>query len=159
MNINRAEALSAVNNSLTPKQERSGNAAFADLLHNEQSMHSSTTEAIATQSMATSPSAAYVPQASAATESSVTESSESAAVEQNNAVQEFRDYMAKSDAEKMRVAVLKELGLTEEEFEQLPPEEQLDIEQIIVERLKERTGVSDIGLNDVARQSELSQLL
>ena len=109
--------------------------------------------------MATSPSAAYVPQASAATESSVTESSESAAVEQNNAVQEFRDYMAKSDAEKMRVAVLKELGLTEEEFEQLPPEEQLDIEQIIVERLKERTGVSDIGLNDVARQSELSQLL
>jgi hypothetical protein len=159
MNINRAEALPAVNNSLTPKQETSGNTTFSDLLLNEQSMQSSTTKSVATQSMATSPSVVDVSYTTAATESSVTDSSEAATAEQRNAVQEFRDYMAKSDTEKMRMAVLKELGLTEEELEQLPPEEQLDIEQIIVERLKERTGVSDIGLNDVGGFAELSQLL
>ena len=68
----------------------------------------------------------------------------------SSAVQEFRDYMAMSDAEKMRAAVLKEMGLTEEEFEQLPPEEQLAIEQKIVERLKQETGVSDTGFNTEA---------
>lgn len=72
----------------------------------------------------------------------------------SSASEEFRDYMAKSDAEKVREAILKEMGLTEEEFEALPPEEQLAIEQKIVERLKEKTGVSDTGFHTHAAREQ-----
>jgi hypothetical protein len=60
---------------------------------------------------------------------------------------EFHQYMSKNDAEKLRLAVLKEMGLTEEEFEQLPPEAQFAIEQKILERLKEQNGVHNSGIN------------
>ncbi len=141
MNINRAEALTAINNSLNPKQEKPANTVFADLLRAQQQAQSSATAAVSAPPAVTSsvPEATNV-QASPATEAETGTKS--------SAVQEFRDYMAMSDAEKMRAAVLKEMGLTEEEFEQLPPEEQLAIEQKIVERLKQETGVSDTGLSD-----------
>lgn len=67
--------------------------------------------------------------------------------QQSSASVEFQEYMSKNDAEKMRLAILKEMGLSEEEFEKLPPEEQLAIEQKIMERLKQQNGVSDSGLN------------
>lgn len=60
---------------------------------------------------------------------------------------EFQEYMSKNDAEKMRLSVLKEMGLTEEEFEQLPPEAQFAIEQKIIERLKQQNGVDSTELN------------
>jgi hypothetical protein len=143
MNINRAEALTAINNSLNPKQEKPANTVFADLLRAQQQAQSSATAAVSAPPAVTSsvPEATNV-QASPATEAETGTKS--------SAVQEFRDYMAMSDAEKMRAAVLKEMGLTEEEFEQLPPEEQLAIEQKIVERLKQETGVSDTGFNTEA---------
>ena len=156
MNINRTEALSAINNHLNPKQDKSANTVFADLLSAQQQAQSSATPpaaAPATPSTSmpslpagispTSPTTVHTAaQATSATTSTTTEKS--------SAAQEFLDYMAMSDAEKMRVAVLKEMGLTEEEFEQLPPEEQLAIEQKIVERLKQETGVSDTGFNTEA---------
>lgn len=55
------------------------------------------------------------------------------------AAQEFREYMALSPEEKIRQKMLNELGLTEEEFKALPPEEQYKIEQKITERMKVET--------------------
>lgn len=139
MNINRTEALSAINNHLNPKQDKSANTVFADLLHAQQQAQP------AAEPVRAAPAAAAMP--ASATSASAAEPEASS---EKSAAQEFRDYMAMSDAEKMRAAVLKEMGLTEEEFEQLPPEEQLAIEQKIVERLKQETGVSDTGFNTEA---------
>ncbi|MGR6871784.1 hypothetical protein ACU6U9_05635 [Pseudomonas sp. HK3] len=66
---------------------------------------------------------------------------------------EFQEYMSKNDAEKMRLSMLKEMGLTEEEFEQLPPEAQFAIEQKILARLKQQNGVDDTALNTASPQS------
>ncbi|PHS65120.1 MAG: hypothetical protein COB09_04950 [Thalassobium sp.] len=142
MNINRKEALSAINNHLNPKQDKSANTVFADLLRTQQQAQPATEPV---RAVAAAPAAAAMP--ASATSASAAEPEAST---EKSAAQEFRDYMAMSDAEKMRAAVLKEMGLTEEEFEQLPPEEQLAIEQKIVERLKQETGVSDTGFNTEA---------
>ena len=142
MNINRTEALSAINNHLNPKQDKSANTVFADLLRTQQQAQPATEPV---RAVAAAPAAAAMP--ASATSASAAEPEAST---EKSAAQEFRDYMAMSDAEKMRAAVLKEMGLTEEEFEQLPPEEQLAIEQKIVERLKQETGVSDTGFNTEA---------
>ncbi|MCT7359286.1 hypothetical protein [Thalassolituus pacificus] len=142
MNINRTEALSAINNHLNPKQDKSANTVFADLLRAQQQAQPATEPV---RAVAASSAAAAMP--ASATSASAAEPEAST---EKSAAQEFRDYMAMSDAEKMRATVLKEMGLTEEEFEQLPPEEQLAIEQKIVERLKQETGVSDTGFNTEA---------
>ncbi|PWB33523.1 hypothetical protein DCO48_09485 [Pseudomonas sp. SDI] len=55
------------------------------------------------------------------------------------AAQEFREYMALSPEEKIRQKMLNELGLTEEAFKALPPEEQYKVEQKITQRMKEET--------------------
>ena len=141
MNINRTEALSAINNHLNPKQDKSANTVFADLLRTQQQAQPATEPV---RAVAAAPAAAAMPASATSAPAAEPEATE------KSAAQEFRDYMAMSDAEKMRAAVLKEMGLTEEEFEQLPPEEQLAIEQKIVERLKQETGVSDTGFNTEA---------
>lgn len=69
-----------------------------------------------------------------------------------SAYEELRDYMSLSDAEKIRQALLEELGLSEEQFEALPPEEQLKIEQQIVERIKQQNGVDDSGFDATTEQ-------
>ncbi|UXD85994.1 hypothetical protein [Thalassolituus hydrocarboniclasticus] len=143
MNINRTEAFAAISQNPGTKKEKNSNTVFADLLRAQQQAQPATEPVRAVT--ATSPVAAAAQKP--ATSASVAEPEASS---EKSAVQEFRDYMAMSDAEKMRAAVLKEMGLTEEEFEQLPPEEQLAIEQKIIERLKQETGVSDTGFNTKA---------
>ncbi|MCB2387662.1 MULTISPECIES: hypothetical protein [Thalassolituus] len=166
MNINRTEALAAISHNINNnpqsqpeyKAGKNSNTVFADLLRVQQQAQASaipsataptsapsavTSSAPSSASMAPAPS-------SSATNVQASPAAEAETGTKSSAVQEFRDYMAMSDAEKMRAAVLKEMGLTEEEFEQLPPEEQLAIEQKIVERLKQETGVSDTGFNTEA---------
>lgn len=161
MNINRTEAFAAIshninNNPQSQPENKTGknsNTVFADLLRVQQQAQSSATAAVSAPS--SSASSASTPPAVTSSVPEATNVQASPATEaetgtKSSAVQEFRDYMAMSDAEKMRAAVLKEMGLTEEEFEQLPPEEQLAIEQKIVERLKQETGVSNTGFNTEA---------
>ncbi|MBV4508093.1 hypothetical protein HU751_024995 [Pseudomonas sp. BW13M1] len=57
--------------------------------------------------------------------------------EGTGALQEFRDYMAKSPAEKIKEKLLAELGLTEEEYDALPPERKMIIDQQIAQRMQE----------------------
>lgn len=60
----------------------------------------------------------------------------------NTAREAFREYMAMSDAEKMRDAILKEMGLTEEEVDAMSPEQQEAIEKQIAERMQERAELA-----------------
>jgi hypothetical protein len=56
----------------------------------------------------------------------------------NRARDAFHEYMAMSDAEKMRDAILREMGLTEEEVDAMSPEQQEAIEKQIAERMQQR---------------------
>jgi hypothetical protein len=53
-------------------------------------------------------------------------------------VAELNDYVNKSPAEHIRDAVLKELGLTEEDLAKMPPEKRLAVEAVINERTREK---------------------
>lgn len=51
---------------------------------------------------------------------------------------EFREYMDKTPAQRMRDAILREMGLTEEDLDAMPPEKREAVEAEIGERLRER---------------------
>lgn len=57
------------------------------------------------------------------------------------AAQEFHDYMDKSAGEKMRDKILKEMGLTEEDIDAMPPEKQEQIEKQIAQRMAELAAI------------------
>lgn len=50
----------------------------------------------------------------------------------------FRDYLSKSPAQHLREAIMKEMGITEEELAALPPAEHAAKEGEILRRMKER---------------------
>ena len=52
--------------------------------------------------------------------------------------EELAEYESKSLAQHMRDAILKEMGLTEEELDAMPPEQRAAIEEAIAEKFKER---------------------
>jgi hypothetical protein len=52
--------------------------------------------------------------------------------------QSFLDYMHKTPMQRMREAILDELGLTEEQLAAMPPEKRQAIETTIAERIKQR---------------------
>lgn len=54
------------------------------------------------------------------------------------AVEKFQEYMDKSPAEKMRDAILAEMGLTQEELDAMPPEQREAVENEIAERFQQR---------------------
>lgn len=51
---------------------------------------------------------------------------------------EFHEYMEMTPAERLREQILKEMGLTEEQLEQMPPEERAAIEDKIAALMRER---------------------
>lgn len=62
--------------------------------------------------------------------------SESKGASKPSAVDEFMAYMNMTPAEKMRDKILKEVGMTEEELENLPPEQRAAAEREIAEKLQ-----------------------
>jgi len=56
----------------------------------------------------------------------------------SDAMKEFKDFMNKSPAERLRDQLLKDQRLTEASFQQLPPEQQQAINNQIAERIKEQ---------------------
>lgn len=50
----------------------------------------------------------------------------------------FDAYMDKTPVQRMRDAILKELGLTEDDLKALPPEQQAGIEETIAKKIRER---------------------
>ncbi|MGO0632694.1 hypothetical protein ACTORR_22175 [Pseudomonas sp. SAR267] len=67
----------------------------------------------------------------------------------SDAVQDFRDYMAKSPEEKIKEKILQELGMTEDDYNALPPEQQAKVDDQIAQRMKE-----DIELKTQAKVAE-----
>lgn len=59
----------------------------------------------------------------------------------SKASEEFHAYMEKSDSEKMRDKILKQMGLTEEELEAMPPEKREQVEKMIAQRMTELTAL------------------
>lgn len=62
-----------------------------------------------------------------------------------SAAQEFRDYMALSPEEKIRLKMLNELGLTEEDYEALPPEKKDAIDKQIAQRMQEESEIKSMA--------------
>lgn len=72
--------------------------------------------------------------------------------------QEFlEDYLRKSPEQRMRDAILREMGLTEEELAALPPGKRAEVEQEITEKIKERllgkSNNTQHGQSSISRQS------
>lgn len=57
---------------------------------------------------------------------------------ETGALSEFKDYMSKTPEQRLRDSILKELGLTEEDLKNLPPEQQLAIGKEITQRLQDK---------------------
>ncbi|GAB2180182.1 hypothetical protein DLREEDagrD3_04050 [Denitratisoma sp. agr-D3] len=80
---------------------------------------------------------------------------EAAQQEYESVLAEFRDYMKKTPIEHMRDAILKEMGLSEEELAALPPEQHDAIEAEIGRRIKERLLGQEEGKADDATLAAL----
>ena len=52
--------------------------------------------------------------------------------------EELAEYQSKSVAQHLRDAILKEMGLTEDDLDAMPPEQRATIEDTIAEKIKER---------------------
>lgn len=78
---------------------------------------------------------------------------------------EFREYMSKTPEQRMRDAILKEMGLSEEQLNALPAEEREAIEAAITAKIKERLlaqeqlKAEDLGSKMASNKSGLLQLL
>ncbi|MFG0542555.1 hypothetical protein ACF8EA_20615 [Pseudomonas sp. YQ_5] len=51
--------------------------------------------------------------------------------------EEFHDFMSKSPGEMIKEKLLREIGLTEEEYDALPPEMKAKVDELIAQRMKE----------------------
>ncbi|WP_194787973.1 hypothetical protein [Pseudomonas sp. UFMG81] len=71
---------------------------------------------------------------------------------ETDAAQAFRDYMAKSPEEKIKEKILQELGLTEDEYNALPPERKAIVDQQIAQRMKE-----DVEMKTQAKLEQQAQ--
>ncbi|WP_153787317.1 hypothetical protein [Pseudomonas sp. EMN2] len=77
--------------------------------------------------------------------------------------QEFRDYVEKSPAEKIKEKYLQELGLTEEEYDALPPEKKAMIDEQIAQRMQddvEAKALAKLGQQEqgVQQSDELTDI-
>lgn len=78
---------------------------------------------------------------------------------------EFREYMSKTPEQRMRDAILKEMGLSEEQLNALPAEEREAIEAAITAKIKERLlaqeqlKAEDLGSKMASNKNGLLQLL
>ncbi|MDU9389139.1 hypothetical protein [Pseudomonas sp. zfem002] len=77
-------------------------------------------------------------------------------VKTTSAAQEFRDYMALSPEEKIRLKMLNELGLTEEDYEALPPEKKDAIDKQIAQRMKEESEMKSIAAVEPQMQAAVA---
>lgn len=61
-----------------------------------------------------------------------------------SATAEFKDYMSKTPEERLRDSILKEMGITEEEYEAMPPEKQLAVSQEIAQRMQDKSAIAQV---------------
>ena len=59
-----------------------------------------------------------------------------------SATADFKDYMSKTPEQRMRDAILQEMGLSQEEIDQMPPEKQQAIGEEIAQRVREKAQMA-----------------
>lgn len=60
------------------------------------------------------------------------------------ATSEFKDYMSKTPEERLRESILKDMGITEQEFKAMPPEKQQAISQEIAQRMQDKSAIAQV---------------
>jgi len=71
-------------------------------------------------------------------------------IKDGSATAEFKDYMSKTPEQRLRDSILKEMGLTQEEVDQMPPEKQKAIGEEIAQRMQDK---AEIAKAEKAQQS------
>jgi len=70
---------------------------------------------------------------------------------------EFKAYMSKTPEERYRDSILKEMGLTEEEVEAMPPEQQQALAQEIAQRVEDKMKMAQAEKEQEQREKTGSQ--
>jgi hypothetical protein len=66
------------------------------------------------------------------------------AASRSSAMAEFKEYMSKTPQERLRGSILEEMGITEEEFQAMPPEKQLAVSQEIAQRMQDKSAIAQV---------------
>lgn len=75
----------------------------------------------------------------------------------NSPEEDLAEWLKKTPAQHMRDAILKEMGLTEEEISKMPPDKRAAVEATIAEKILERLQAS--GSNPQGQQHALAALV
>lgn len=75
---------------------------------------------------------------------------------QGNARQEFLDYMALSPEQKIREKMLREMGLSLEEYEALPPEKKELIDKQIAQQMQEEMQIKSMAKLQPSQQATMA---
>ena len=95
-----------------------------------------------------------------AQEKSADDTQTSASYTGKTAAQELEEYLKKSPAEHMRDAILKEMGLTEDDLAAMPPEQRKAVEDTIATKIKEKLlEHSDVAENAANKPFSTQALL
>ncbi|CAH0313156.1 hypothetical protein [Pseudomonas mediterranea] len=63
---------------------------------------------------------------------------------ESSALKDFKDYMNKTPEERLRDAILAEMGISEEEYAAMPPEKQLAVGQEIAQRMQDKAAMAQV---------------
>ncbi|OLF52694.1 hypothetical protein [Pseudomonas chlororaphis] len=73
-----------------------------------------------------------------------TSSAQTTSATQGSALDEFKDYMSKSPEQRLRDQILEEMGITEEDLKNMPPEKQQAVAQEIAQRLQDKMQMAQV---------------
>lgn len=125
-------------------------ALFSGLIHNPQASTQVAASAQATNSIASNNvDAAFAKtrvllQATEPT-SATPKANNEKSYSEGSAVQEFREYMSKPVAERVRDEILKSMGLTEEQLQAMSPERREAVEKEIAQRMREKAELQQVA--------------
>jgi hypothetical protein len=90
------------------------------------------------------------------------QSTDATSVAGKSATDEFKDYMSKTPEQRLRDSILKDLGITEEDIANMPPEKQLAISKEIAQRLQDKMQLAQSekeNVNDVKDSDKMADKL
>ena len=76
-----------------------------------------------------------------------------------SATDEFKDYMSKSPAQRIREQLLKEMGLTEDDFKAMPPEKQQAITDQITALMQQKEAIKQAAAQQQAAEKRSTDLV
>ncbi|WP_434562688.1 hypothetical protein J3P80_18765 [Pseudomonas sp. D2-30] len=72
----------------------------------------------------------------------------------SSAMTEFKEYMSKTPEERLRDSILEEMGITEEEYAQMPPEKQRAVGEEIAQRMQDKAAMAQVEKAQESRTDE-----